>query len=146
MRDTYKDFTAVYQFCDPLTQSEDEIVELASAELKAAFGDGEIKVSYWEGEEDSLRKTAPVGDSKAVAIINLTDSADYQGAEYAIEAWPEKARLGNFGDWVGDPNNKDHHPDWLNEEGALLMCKGDRAIGFRPVVSQTCRRILVELV
>mgnify|MGYP000486266884 CR=1 FL=1 len=146
MIETFEDFTAIYQFCDPASQNEETIIVLARDKLKEEFGEGEIKVSYWEGEEDSLRKTTPVGDSKAVAIINLTDSADYQGAEYVIEAWPEKARLGNFGDWVGDPNNKDHHPDWLNEEGALLMCKGDRAIGFRPVVSQTCRRILVELV
>jgi hypothetical protein len=145
MIETFEDFTAIYQFCDPLTQSEEQIIELASAKLKDTFGEGEIDVRYWEGEEDTFRHIDPVGDARAVAIINLTDSADYQGGNFEIGQWPEKARLGNFGDWIGDPGNKDHHPDWINEEGGLLMCAGDRAIGFRTLVSQSCRRMLVEL-
>jgi hypothetical protein len=145
MIETFEDFTAIYQFCDPASQNEETIIVLARDKLKEEFGEGEIKVSYWEGEEDSFRKAIPVCDSKAVAIINLTDSADYQGANYDIPSWPEKARLGNFGDWVGDPA-AEHHPDWLNEEGTLIMCNGDRSIGHRPVVSQICKRLIVELV
>ena len=147
MRDSYEEFQAVYQFCDPLKQSIEEIIELASAELIKEFGgqyEGTITHHFWEGEEDTERKPTPVSDANAIAIINLTDTADYQGGNFIIDAWPEPARLGNFGDWIGDPNATSQ-PLWLNEEGSLLMCRGDRAIGFRTLVSQSCRRLILEL-
>ena len=145
MIDTFEEFTAIYQFCNPLKQSEEEIIELASAKLKESFGEGEIKSRYWEGEEDTERSAEPVGSAKAVAIVNLTDTADYQGGNLIIEAWPEPARLGNFGDWIGDPHATSH-PSWINEEGGLVMCRGDRSIGYRTLVSQSCRRLIVELI
>tara|TARA_R110002074_G_scaffold235545_3_gene407426 strand:- start:6 stop:449 length:444 start_codon:yes stop_codon:yes gene_type:complete len=144
MRETFEEFVAIYQFCNPLEQSELNIIQLVSAELIKEYGEGTITHFFWEGEEDSTRKAAPVSKASYIGIVNLDDTADFQGANYQIPKWDEPARLGNFGDWVGDPT-KPSHPDWINEQGGLLMCRGDRAIGYRTLVSQSCRRLIVEV-
>lgn len=145
MRETFEEFVSVYQFCDPAKQSIQEIIELTSAELQKEFGKGTVTERYWEGEEDSYRKTAPCGSGIATAIVHLDDTADFQGGNLDCPSWPEPPRLGNFGDWIGDPN-KPHHPVWQNERGSLFMCKSDRAVGHRTVVSGQCRRLVLELV
>lgn len=144
MRETFEEFITQYQFCNPAEQSESDIIELVSAELIKEYGKGTISHFFWEGEEDSYRNPDPVSDASYIGIVNLDDTASYQGANYQIPSWDEPARLGNFGDWVGDPT-KPSHPVWINEEGGLLMCRGDRGIGYRTVVSQSCRRLIVEL-
>jgi len=145
MRDSFEEFEAIYEFCDPTKETIPEIIDAASAELYEKFGTGTITIGYWEGEEDTHRGIDPVSEADGIAIINLTDSADYQGGNFEIASWPEPARLGNYGDWIGDPNGHSH-PEWLNEQGALLMCRGDRSIGFRTLVSGQCRRLVLELV
>lgn len=89
----------------------------------------------------NIRNPSPM---KWTAIVNLHNRDDVQGAELIFRTWATTPYKDNFGHWKGDPT-KPHQPQWINEQGSIIIYPSMVENGFALVTSGTAYRAKISL-
>jgi len=80
--------------------------------------------------------------NKWTAILNLSNRDYIQGGELLFKHWDSPVRRDNNGRVIGD--EKTSQPQWINEQGTLIIFPSIAEHGFRMVVSGTGARLYVN--
>lgn len=111
--------------------------------------------SDWSGVEASQRVvTVPdhaihIGNIKNPmpykwsVIVNVGDRDDIQGGELVFRTWPPAPYKDNFGEWKGDPNAPSQ-PEWINEQGTIVIFPSMAEHGNLLVTSGTAHRVKIR--
>lgn len=75
-------------------------------------------------------------------ILNLSSRDDIQGGELLFKHWDPPVRRDNNGRVVGD--EKTSQPQWINEQGTLIIFPSIAEHGYRMVVSGSCDRLYIN--
>tara|TARA_B100000459_G_C8577783_1_gene201776 strand:- start:63 stop:536 length:474 start_codon:yes stop_codon:yes gene_type:complete len=107
---------------------DDKIIELKE-------GSGRHVHSRHQVHKGNLFKDGKV--IKIVALYNVNGPDDFQGGSIEFDGW-RRFRIDNYGEPRGDADS--HVPDWINEEGTLIIYPAVVKCEADIVVSGTVRR------
>ena len=116
------------------------------------WSDEEVRIVPFK-EETIVKKQAQhifhkgnISDSciKIQAWLNLANDDSFQGSEIQIADWPHTPYQSNFGNWVGD-RGQPHQPNWLNEQGTLVIAHASIEIGYGRTLNGSAPRLLVTV-